>query len=200
MLSLGFIGVLAAYVIMAVLLLSLNIAPRWAWWVKATAIVVTSAFFVISYYSMIDLMGWPVKDRLPEKFQLLWAKVNEPDKLMNQAGAVYMWVEALDKNNVPNGVPRAYRLPYTQPLETGIQNALDMITNGQEVGGTAEMYDEEEQDRGTDDQQLAQLQQMDRTDTGYTDPTELRVEDQVLTLGALQNVTLPDKEFTAGAN
>ncbi|MBM3506873.1 MAG: hypothetical protein FJX64_03940 [Alphaproteobacteria bacterium] len=198
--TLGFVGVLAAYVIIAVLLLSLNIAPRWAWWVKATAIVVTSAFFVISYYSMIDLMGWPVRDRLPAKFQLLWAKVNEPDKLLNSPGAVFMWVEALDKNNVPNGIPRAYRLPYTQPLETGIQNALDMITNGQEVGGTAEMYDEAEQRRGQDDQRLAQLQQMNRTDTGYTDPNELRVLDQVLTLGALQNVTLPDKEFVGGAN
>jgi hypothetical protein len=121
---------------------------------------------------MIDLMGWPVKDRLPAKFQLLWAKVNEPDKLLNQPGAIFMWVEALDKNNVPNGIPRAYRLPYTQPLETGIQNALDMITNGQEVGGTAQMYDEEEQRRGRDDQQLAQL----------------------------QNVKLPDKEFIGGAN
>jgi hypothetical protein len=198
--SLGFVGVIAAYVILAVLLLSLNIAPRWAWWVKATAIIITSAFFVISYYSMIDLMGWPVKDRLPAKFQLLWAKVNEPDKLLNQPGAIFMWVEALDKNNVPNGIPRAYRLPYTQPLETGIQNALDMITNGQEVGGTAQMYDEEEQRRGRDDQQLAQLQQMNRTDAGYTDPNELRVEDMVLTFGPLQNVKLPDKEFIGGAN
>jgi len=197
--TLGFVGVVAAYVIIAVLLLSLNIAPRWAWWVKATAIIVTSAFFVITYYSMIDLMGWPVKDRLPEKFQLLWAKVNEPDKLLNNPGAIYMWVEALDKDNVPTGLPRAYRLPYTQPLETGIQNALDMITAGQEVGGTAEQYDQEEQDRGTEAQQLAQMQQMDRTDTGYTDPNELRVEDMVLTLGALQQVTLPEKEFVGGA-
>ena len=195
--TLGYVGVIAAYVIIAVLLLSLNIAPRWAWWVKATAIIVTAAFFVVTYYSMIDLMGWPVKERLPEKFQLLWAKVNEPDKLLNQPGAIYMWVEALDKNNVPNGIPRAYRLPYTQPLETGIENALDMITAGQEVGGTAEMYDQEEQDRGTDAQQLAQLQNMERTDTGYTDPNELRVEDMVLTLGALQKVTLPDKELAA---
>ncbi|MSP20284.1 MAG: hypothetical protein EXQ93_01890 [Alphaproteobacteria bacterium] len=195
--TLGYVGVIAAYVIIAVLLLSLNIAPRWAWWVKATAIIVTAAFFVVTYYSMIDLMGWPVKERLPEKFQLLWAKVNEPDKLMNQPGAIYMWVEALDKNNVPNGIPRAYRLPYTLPLETGIENALDMITAGQEVGGTAEMYDREEQDRGTDAQQLAQMQNMERADTGYTDPNEFRVEDMVLTLGALQKVTLPDKELAA---
>lgn len=195
--TLGFVGVLAAYVIVAVLLLSLNVAPRWAWWVKATAIVITSAFFVISYYSMIDLMGWPVKARLPPKFQMLWAKVNEPDKLLNSPGAIYMWVEALDANNIPTGLPRAYRLPYTQPLETGIENALDMIAAGQEVGGTANMMDEEEQRRGRDEQQMAQLQQ-NQTDAGYADP--MQIENMVLTLGALQNVALPDKEFIGGAN
>ncbi len=197
--TLGFVGVIAAYVIVAVLLLSLNVAPRWAWWVKATAIIITSAFFVISYYSMIDLMGWPVKARLPGKFQMLWAKVNEPDKLLNSPGAIYMWVEALDANNIPTGLPRAYRLPYTQPLETGIENALDMIAAGQEVGGTADMMDEQEQRRGQDEQQMAQLQQ-NQADAGYTDPAELRVENMVLTLGALQNVALPDKEFIGGAN
>jgi hypothetical protein len=194
--TLGFVGVLAAYIILAVLLLSLNIAPRWAWWVKGTAIIVTSAFFVISYYSMIDLMGWPVKARMPEKFQLLWAKVNEPDKLLNTPGAIYMWVEALDKDNIPTGLPRAYRLPYTQPLETGIENALDMIAAGQEVGGTANMMDEQEQRRGQDEQQQAQLQQ--QNDAGYTDPGQLRIENMVLTLGQLQNVALPDKELIGG--
>lgn len=196
--TLGFVGVIAAYVIVAVLLLSLNIAPRWAWWIKATAIIITSAFFVISYYSMIDLMGWPVKARLPAKFQMLWAKVNEPDKLLNTPGAIYMWVEALDNNNVPTGLPRAYRLPYTQPLETGIENALDMIAAGQEVGGTANMMDDQEQRRGEDQQQMAQMQQ--QADAGYTDATELRVENMVLRLGALQNVALPDKEQIGGPN
>ena len=195
--TLGFVGVIAAYVIVAVLLLSLNIAPRWAWWIKATAIIITSAFFVISYYSMIDLMGWPVKARLPEKFQMLWAKVNEPDKLLNTPGAIYMWVEALDKDNIPTGLPRAYRLPYTQPLETGIENALDMIAAGQEVGGTANMMDDQEQRRGQDQQQVAQLQQQD---AGYTDGAELQVENMVLPLGALQNVALPDKEVIGGPN
>lgn len=194
--TLGFVGVLAAYVIVAVLLLSLNVAPRWAWWVKATAIVITSAFFVISYYSMIELMGWPVSARLPPKFQMLWAKVNEPDKLLNSPGAIYMWVEALDANNIPTGLPRAYRLPYTQPLETGIENALDMIAAGQEVGGTANMMDEEEQRRGQDEQQTAQMQ--NQANAGYTDP--MRIENMVLTLGALQNVALPDKELIGGAN
>ena len=116
---------------------------------------------------------------------------------LNTPGAIYMWVEALDKDNIPTGLPRAYRLPYTQPLETGIENALDMIAAGQEVGGTANMMDDQEQRRGRDQQQVAQLQQQD---AGYTDGAELQVENMVLTLGALQNVALPDKEVIGGPN
>ena len=190
--TLGFVGVISAYVVIAILLLSMNIAPRWAWWVKATAIVVTSAFFVVTYYSLIDMMGWPVTSRLPPKFQLHWAKVVEPDKLLNQPGAVYMWIEALDDNNIPYGIPRAYKLPYTAPLDNGLKDALDMIAAGQDVGGTAQQFDEVEQ-RPRDQQREAGQQA--RADTGYTDPNELRVNDQILRFGQLEEVKLPDKDF-----
>ena len=193
--TLGFVGVIAAYVIIAILLLSMNIAPRWAWWVKATAIVVTSAFFVVTYYSMIDMMGWPVTSRLPPKFQLHWAKIVEPDKLLNQPGAVYMWIEALYDNNIPFGIPRAYKLPYTAPLDNGLKDALDMIAAGQDVGGTAQQFDEVEQRPQDQNNTQREAGQQARDDTGYTDPNELRVNDQILRFGQLEEVKLPDKDF-----
>lgn len=197
--TIGFVGVISAYIIIAVLLLSMNIAPRWAWWVKATAIVVTSAFFVVTYYSMIDMMGWPVTERLPPKFQLHWAKVVEPDKLLNQPGAVYMWVEELDANNIPFGIPRAYKLPYTAPLDNGLKDAMDMIAGGQDVGGTAEQFDEQEQRAQQQQNQDAahEAGQVAHDDTGYTDPNELRVNDQILRFGQLEEVKLPDKDTAA---
>jgi hypothetical protein len=198
--TLGFIGTLTAYIIVAVLLLSFNIGPRWAWWVKGTGIVVTSAFFVISYYSIIGLMGWPVEARLPERFQLHWARINEPDKLLNTPGAIYLWAEELDDANIPVGIPRAYKLPYTEPLDNGVTDAMDMISMGQEVGGTAQDYDEDE-DAGEDaegmDPELArELENLGQG--GYTDPDELRIEDMVLTFRELEEVRLPGKEFGPG--
>ena len=194
--TLPFIGVLSAYIVIAVLLLSFNIGPKWAWWVKATAIAVTSAFFVISYYSIIGIMGWPVEDTLPERFQLHWAKINEPDKLLDTPGAIYLWVEELDDSNIPMGVPRAHRLPYSEPLDTGVTDALDMISLGQDVGGTAEEYDEEE-DAGQDDEgqdpELAGLEPLG--EGGYTDPTEFVIDNMVLSFQDLQEVTLPGKDF-----
>ena len=191
-----FIGVLSAYIIVAVLLLSFNIGPRWAWWVKGTAIVVTTSFFVISYYSIIGIMGWPVMDTLPERFQLHWAKINEPDKLLDTPGAIYLWLEQLDESNIPMGVPRAHKLPYSGPLDSGVTDALDMISLGQDVGGTAEEYDEEE-DAGQDDEgidpELAGLEPL--AEGGYTDPTEFVIDDMVLSFQDLAEVTLPGKEF-----
>lgn len=198
--TLGFIGTLTAYVIIAVLLLSFNIGPRWAWWVKGTGIVVTSAFFVVSYYSIIELMGWPVEARMPPKFQLLWARINEPDKLLNTEGAIYLWAEELDETNIPVGIPRAYKLPYTEPLDNGVQNAMEMISMGQEVGGTAQDYDEDEDagddEEGMDPELARELENLG--EGGYTDPDELRIDDMVLTFQELEDVQLPGKEFGGG--
>ena len=158
----------------------------------------TSAFFVVSYYSIIGIMGWPVEDTLPERFQLHWAKINEPDKLLDTPGAIYLWVEELDQANIPMGVPRAHKLPYSEPLDNGVTDALDMISLGQDVGGTAEEYDEEE-DAGEDDEgqdldpELAGLEPLG--EGGYTDPTEFVIDNMVLSFQDLQEVALPGKDF-----
>lgn len=198
--TLGFIGTLTSYVIIAVLLLSFNIGPRWAWWVKGTGIVVTSAFFIVSYYSIIEMMGWPVEAKLPERFQLHWARINEPDKLLNTPGAIYLWAETLDESNIPIGIPRAYKLPYTEPLDNGVNDAMEMISMGQEVGGTAQEYDEDEDDGNDDEGMDPELQREleNLGEGGYADPDELRIDDMVLTFQELQEVTLPGKEFGPG--
>ena len=45
------LAIAAAYVVLGVLLLSLGLASRFAWWVKAAAIVVTSVFFVEAFFA-----------------------------------------------------------------------------------------------------------------------------------------------------
>ena len=197
--TVGFIGTLSAYIIIAVLLLSFNIAPRWSWWVKATGIVVTSVFFVVSYYSIIDMMGWPVEARLPERFQLHWARVSEPDRLLNTPGAIYVWVEELDEQNIPLGMPRAYKLPYSAPLDNGVNDAMDMISMGQEVGGTSQIYDQDE-DSGADEEGMdpeleARLEAAGAE--GAPASAGMQVNDTVVTLQELQAVRLPGKDATS---
>ena len=52
-----------AYVVMAVLLLSMGLTSRFAWWVKGVVIVVTSVFFVESFFATKGLLGWPGSGR-----------------------------------------------------------------------------------------------------------------------------------------
>src|SRR5437763_17059150 len=106
------LAISAAYVVLGVLLLAGGLTSPFAWWVKAAAIAITSVFFVEAFFPTKSLLGWPGSGRLPARFQLLWTRVVEPDPKSANAGAIFLWVEEVDDNNVPSGTPRSYRLPY----------------------------------------------------------------------------------------
>ena len=142
------LAISAAYVVMGVLLLAASLAAPLAWWVKAAAIVVTSLFFVESFFATKGLLGWPGSGRLPNRFQLLWTRVVEPDPKVSGAGAIYLWVEEVDENNVPSGLPRSYRLPYTRPLAERTLKARDEIMSGNPQEGKAEDLTENETPQG----------------------------------------------------
>jgi hypothetical protein len=132
------LAIAAAYVVMSVLLLSASLAAPLRWWIKAAAIVVSSFFFVEVFYATKSLMGWPGTERLPARFQLLWTRVVEPDPKVHDPGATFLWVEEVDDNNVPLGVPRAYRLAYTKPMADKTLKARDEILSGNPQEGTAD--------------------------------------------------------------
>ena len=134
-------GVIASYLVIAVLLLSLNLTSRWHWTVKAAAIATTTGFFAVSYVSVGGLIGWPSEARMPEHFQLHWATVVEPDKINGFPGSIYLWVEALDEANMPAGTPRAFRVPYSRELADRIGHAKERIEQGKEQAGTARDLD-----------------------------------------------------------
>ncbi len=148
------LAISAAYVVMAVLLLSMALSSRFSWWVKAVAIVVASVFYVEVFFATKGLLGWPGVGTLPPRFQLLWTRVVEPDPKISDPGAIFLWVEAVDENNVPAGIPRAYRLPYTKPLADRSLKARDEIMSGNPQEGSAE-------DVGNDDAQAEVKQQGD---------------------------------------
>jgi hypothetical protein len=132
------LAISAAYVVLGVLLLAFGLTAPFRWWVKASAIVVTSLFFVEAFFSTKSLLGWPGTGRLPPRFQLLWTRVVEPDPKGHDAGSIFLWVEEVDENNVPTGTPRSYRLPYTKPMADRSLKARDEIMSGNPQEGTAE--------------------------------------------------------------
>ena len=144
MMAATILGLISAYVVVAVLLLSLNLTSRWKWWVKAVAIVVTGIFFIQAYLQTYALLGWPTDTDLPRHFQVLWAKVEEPNKFTGGEGAIFLWVDELDEFNLPIGVPRAHKLPYTPGLADEVVKITGRIRAGMDVAGIAELADDEE--------------------------------------------------------
>jgi len=136
--TLTLLGISAAYVVLSLVVLSMGLTSRFAWWVKASTIVVTSGFFVEVFFASKGLLGWPASGALPPKFQLLWTRVVEPDLKAGSRGAIYLWVEEVDGNNVPSGLPRSYRLPYSVKLADRTLKARDEIMAGNPQEGLAE--------------------------------------------------------------
>ncbi|HMD65241.1 MAG TPA: hypothetical protein VKG22_01165 [Stellaceae bacterium] len=134
-------GIVASYLAVAVLLLSLNLASRWHWGIKASAIAIITVFFGVSYISIAGLIGWPSEGQVPEHFQLHWATVLEPDKLNGLPGSIFLWIEALDENNMLAGTPRAFRVPYSRELADRIGRAKERIEQGTDQAGTARDLD-----------------------------------------------------------
>jgi hypothetical protein len=132
------IAISAAYVVMGVLVLAVGLGSRYVWSLKAGAIVIASAFFVEIFFASKGLLGWPGAGKLPPKFQLLWSRVVEPDPKMGSRGSIFLWVEEVDENNVPSGVPRSYRLPYTLKLAERTLKARDEIMSGNPQEGVAD--------------------------------------------------------------
>ena len=124
-----------AYAVLGVLLLIICVFAKIPWPVKAGVIVLTSAFYVVSFFAMRGLLGWSSIDSLPRHFKLLGARIVEPHSLEGEPGAIHLWVEALDDDNFPSGEPRAYRLPYDARLVEKTEAAIKASADGKPQGG-----------------------------------------------------------------
>ena len=126
-----------SYAVIGALLLIVLVYGRLPWPVKAMAVIVTSAFYVVSFNATRGLLGWASQDRLPTAFKLLQTRIVEPHSLEGDPGSVYLWVEELDDDNRPSGIPRAFRLPYSDKLAEKAHVADNEIAAGRPQGGRA---------------------------------------------------------------
>jgi hypothetical protein len=182
-----------AYVVMAVLLLCMGLTSRFAWWIKGAVIVITSAFFIEQFFAARSLLGWPAAGPLPHRFQLLWTRVVEPDPKLGDPGAIYLWVEELDENNVPSGTPRSFRLRYSTPLADQSNKARDEIMAGNPQEGTADGMENADSVK-MDANKLDQVNGASRPDPGLSNvDINLLREAPEIRFRPLSAVALPPK-------
>jgi hypothetical protein len=123
------------YALVGVVLLVVLVLARLAWPIKAALIVLTSGFYVVNFFATRSLLGWSSVDPLPHSFKLIGARIVEPHSLEGDPGAIHLWIEALDADNFPSGVPRAYRLPYNAKLAEKTEAAIKASAEGRPQGG-----------------------------------------------------------------
>ncbi len=119
-------GLTVAYVVVALLLLGFSLGARCTWRLKAAAIVLQSALYVVVYYALPGLLGWPSAAPLPERFRLLAAHVAPGER---EPREIVLWALDLDENPA-RAVPRAYRVPYSELMHTKVEEAGERIRKG----------------------------------------------------------------------
>ena len=141
--TLGITGLIAAYILIALLLLSINLYSNWSWKIKGGTIIITSLFYIITYMSFPQLLGWPTSNNPPERFRLIAAHVVQPDKLTGNMGAIYLWLTQID-NLSSSAPPRAYVFPYSDALHEIIYNANSKLNKGiAQLGEFNDSHDDE---------------------------------------------------------
>lgn len=193
MIAVTIFGAVASYVVVAVLLLSLNVTSLWRWWIKGAAIVATTGFFVWTYVALVGLLGWANPyDLPPPRFKVVWTEIVEPEPEAGNPGAIYLWVEELDANNVPSGIPRSYQIAYIDQLAEDLRGVQDRREAGEEVMGELQQREpgEDEREQGTN--RLGN-RNVDPLDNSRTDSVPDFNDSQVMTFQDLPPIVTPDK-------
>jgi len=196
---LGLVATVGVYIVLALLLLSLNIFSLWKWWVKAGAIVVTTVCFVVAYLAISSMIGWPSRSSLPARFSVLATRIEEPNRLTGSAGHIYLWVEEINANAVPDSPPRGYELPYTPKLADDTDAAQKKINSGEQVMGQSKAGDGKKADNAPDSNNdlaganMSGKQGQGTQLAGQSVAAETIGEAQVVVFSNMPAVTLPDK-------
>ncbi len=132
------LGLAICYAAVAALLLNLNLASAWSWKVKASTIALVSVLYGVSWFGIIGLEGWATEERMPERFQLQWVAIDEPDPQANAAGGIYFWIRHFEEDG-RTSAPRAYALPFAEEDADAARDALALLQEGKRVEGRITM-------------------------------------------------------------
>ena len=192
----GVLVLVLAYVLLSTLLLVVMIFLPIRRWLKIGAILAATAFYVVVFFATQHLLGWSAPVAVPDRFQVLWTRVIEPNPSQNNPGAIHLWVEELDDANLPSGEPRAFRLPYTVDLARKVSAAQEEIDEGRPQGGRAQFWGEGSGDRmGSAPVNAAAPPGGDPSGGGMFDPAFLGAQSKSVDMAPLPKPKLPSKDL-----
>ena len=75
--------IITGYILIGFLLTLFNLRTNFHWILKSSMIVLTALFYIFTYNSFNNLLGWPSSEKLPERFRLISAQIYEPNAILN---------------------------------------------------------------------------------------------------------------------
>lgn len=121
--------ILLGYVALGFLLLVFSMRTNFHWILKATMIVTLTFFYISTYKSFNNLLGWPTKKSLPDRFRLIAAQIYEPNIVINSEGSIFLWITNMNEKSGLS-TPRSIELNYSKEIHEKISKALVNIKNG----------------------------------------------------------------------
>jgi hypothetical protein len=97
--------------------------------------LVTALLLPLSYFAIGALRGLPADSLPPAQFKLRRARVVGTNTLQKEEGQVYLWLEELDDQNYPSGMPRACALPWDTGQLQKVETAVGKIQGVKEMSG-----------------------------------------------------------------
>lgn len=128
-------------VILVTFLLMLLVKRGGHWLLNVAVIATTFTFCFFVWNALNSYSGWPVRASVPQNSIFIGAVIDEPSQVEGDPGHIDLWlVPATSSTKLlgykpAQGEPRAYRLPYSVPLEKAVLNAqrLQRGSHGQPV-------------------------------------------------------------------
>ena len=188
----GILIVFIVFIFLVTLLLIITLKARIDWKLKLLLISSSVVIYIFTYQGMMSFSGWPSEKILPDKFQIHWTYVKEPDKFAKTEGAIYIWIEELDEYNVPRGIPRSYKLPYTPPLEEEVLDVQANLERGKAQSASVKKLDKDEINLYNQKTKENTLTTQDTEKQGYQLFESISGVYQI-TFGELPEAELPEK-------
>lgn len=140
-------GIPLTFVIVTTLILWAVIGGKGWWWLKAIMIMGTFLFSISLWHSLESLEGWPTEERMPEKFEIKWIVIEEPNMRTGEEGEIFIWSKNMTKeynsassipllhNKEKSNDPRLHRLPYSREMHKQAQDIQNKIASGEKYYG-----------------------------------------------------------------
>ena len=138
--SFGHGAIVSSFVLVALVLLGLGLYSAWSLRRKISGIVLVTLAYVLVYFALPRMLGWPSDNQVPRRFNLLAVYIQEPDKTTHEAGSVFFWANDLSPNADPR--PRAYHMPFKASFKSVLEEAQGKLRQNIPQEGKLELDNE----------------------------------------------------------